>query len=67
MQNEKIIQDIVDFNKNTVKMSFEALGSFYDQTAKAADQLLGATPYVRKKARKLSASSSRRTKRFRPM
>ena len=52
MQNEKIIQDIVDFNKNTVKMSFEALGTFYDQTAKAADQLLGATPYVPEEGKK---------------
>jgi len=52
MQNEKIIQDIVDFNKNTVKMSFEALGTFYDQTAKAADQLLAATPYVPEEGKK---------------
>jgi len=52
MQNEKIIQDIVDFNKNTVKMSFEALGTFYDQTAKAADHLLGATPYVPEEGKK---------------
>ena len=52
MQNEKIIQDIVDFNKNTVTMSFEALGSFYDQTAKAADQLLGATPNVPEEGKK---------------
>lgn len=52
MQNEKIMQDIVDFNKNTVKMSFEALGTFYDQTAKAADQLLGATPNVPEEGKK---------------
>lgn len=52
MQNEKIIQDIIDFNKNTVKMSFEALGTFYDQTAKAADHLLDATPYVPEEGKK---------------
>jgi len=52
MQNEKIMQDIVDFNKNTVKMSFEALGTFYDQTAKAADQLLGANPNVPEEGKK---------------
>ena len=52
MQNEKIIQDIIDFNKNTVKMSFEALGTFYDQTAKAADHLLGAAPYIPEEGKK---------------
>ena len=52
MQNEKIIQDIIDFNKNTLKMSFEALGTFYDQTAKAADHLLGATPNVPEEGKK---------------
>jgi hypothetical protein len=52
MKNEKIIQDIVDFNKNAVKMSFEALGTFYDQTAKAADHFLGATPYVPEEGKK---------------
>jgi hypothetical protein len=52
MQNEKIIQEIVNFNKNTVKMSFEALSTFFDQTAKAADQLLVATPYVPEEGKK---------------
>ncbi len=46
MQNQKITQDILDFNKNAVKMSFEALNSFSDQTAKAADQLMGNIPNV---------------------
>ena len=46
MQNQKITQDILDFNKNAVKSSFEALNSFSDQTAKAAEQLMGAIPNV---------------------
>jgi hypothetical protein len=46
MKNQKLAQEILDFNKNAVKLSFEALGTFFDQTAKAADQLLEATPNV---------------------
>ncbi len=46
MKNQKIAQEILDFNKNAVKMSFDALSSFSDQTAKAADQFLGATPNI---------------------
>lgn len=46
MKNQNLAQEILDFNKNTVKLSFEALGTFFDQTAKAANQLLGATPNV---------------------
>jgi hypothetical protein len=41
MSNEKITQDILDFNKNAIKMSFDALSSFTEQSAKAADQILG--------------------------
>ncbi len=52
MQNEKIAQDILDFNKNAVKTSFEALNSFSDQTAKAADQLMGAVPNVPEEGKK---------------
>ncbi len=52
MQNEKIAQDILDFNKNAVKTSFEALSSFSDQTAKAADQLMGAVPNVPEEGKK---------------
>jgi uncharacterized protein YukE len=44
MTSQKMTQDILDFNKNAVKMSFDALSSFSDQTAKAADQLLGNVP-----------------------
>jgi ABC-type transporter Mla subunit MlaD len=56
MQNEKIIQDILDFNKNAVKMSFDALNSFSDQTAKAADQLMGAIPNVPEEGKKAVGS-----------
>lgn len=52
MQNEKIAQEILDFNKNAVKMSFDALNSFSDQTVKAADQLLGSVPNVPKEGKK---------------
>ena len=52
MQNEKIAQDILDFNKNAVKTSFEALNSFSDQTVKAADQLMGAVPNVPEEGKK---------------
>lgn len=45
MQNQKLSQDMLDFNKNTVKMSYEMMSSFTDQTAKATDQLLGTAPY----------------------
>ncbi len=52
MQNQKITQDILDFNKNAVKSSFEALNSFSDQTAKAADQLMGTLPNVPEEGKK---------------
>ena len=46
MKNQKTAQEIVDFNKNALKMSFDALSSFSNQTAKAAEQLLGSVPNV---------------------
>ncbi len=52
MQNQKIAQEILDFNKNTVKMSFDALSSFSDQTAKAADQFFSTTPNVPEEGKK---------------
>ena len=52
MQNEKLAQDILDFNKNAVKTSFDAISSLTDQTAKAADQLLGAVPNVPEEGKK---------------
>jgi hypothetical protein len=52
MQNQKINQDILDFNKNAVKMSFDALNTFSDQTAKAADQLMGTIPNVPEEGKK---------------
>ncbi len=53
MQNQKIAQEILDFNKNAVKMSCDALSSFSDQTAKATDQLLGAVPNVPEEGKKV--------------
>ena len=52
MDSKKINQDILEFNKNAVKMSFEALSACSDQTAKAADQLLGTLPNVPEEAKK---------------
>ena len=52
MQNEKTTQEVLDFNKNAVKMSFDALNTFSDQTAKAADQLLGSVPNVPEESKK---------------
>ena len=52
MQNQEITQEILDFNKNVVKMSFDALDSFIDQTAKATDQLLETVPNVPKEGKK---------------
>lgn len=52
MQNQKIAQEILDLNKNAVKMSFDALSSISDQTAKAADQVLGTTPNVPEEGKK---------------
>jgi len=56
MQNEKIAQDILNFNKNAVKMSFDALSSFSDQTAKAAELLLGSLPNVPEESKKAVGS-----------
>ncbi|MGK2943333.1 MAG: hypothetical protein ACSLFC_01170 [Desulfuromonadales bacterium] len=56
MQNQKITQDILDFNKNAVKMSFDALNSFSDQTAKATDQLMGTIPNVPEEGKKAVSS-----------
>ncbi|MGK2905158.1 MAG: hypothetical protein ACSLFH_02270 [Desulfuromonadales bacterium] len=52
MQSQKLTQDILDFNKNAVKMSFEAMSSFTDQTTKAANQLLGTVPNVPEEGKK---------------
>lgn len=46
MKKQGMAQDIMDFNKNTVKMSFEVLGAFSEQAARTADQILGITPNV---------------------
>jgi len=56
MQNQETAQEILDFNKNAVKMSFDALSSFSDQTAKAADQLLGNASNVPKEVKKAVGS-----------
>ena len=53
MQDQKIAQEILDFNKNAVKMSFDALSSFSDQTVKATDQLLEAIPNVPEEGKKV--------------
>ena len=52
MTNEKITQDILDFNKNAVKMSFDALSSFTEQSAKVAGQLLASVPNVPEEGKK---------------
>lgn len=52
MLNQKTTQDILDFNKNAVKSSFEALNSLSDQTSKAADQLMGTIPNVPEEGKK---------------
>ena len=52
MPSKKVTQDFVDFNKNAVKMSFDALSTFSEQTAKAADQLLETVPNVPEEGKK---------------
>ncbi len=52
MQNEKFVQDVLDFNKNAVKMSFDALATYSDQATKVANQLLENAPLVPEEAQK---------------
>ena len=52
MPKQNVAQEILDFNKNAVKESFEALSSISTQAAKAANQILGATPNVPEEGKK---------------
>ena len=46
MSKLNVAQEILDFNKNAVKESFEALSTISNQAAKTANQILGATTNV---------------------
>jgi uncharacterized protein YukE len=52
MPNQNVAQEILDFNKNAVKESFEALSTISNQAAKAANQILGATTNVPEEGKK---------------
>jgi hypothetical protein len=46
METPNFSKEILAFNKNAIKMSFDALSAFSGQAAVATDSLLGATPSV---------------------
>lgn len=52
MPKQNVAQEILDFNKNAVKESFEALSSISSQAAKTANQILGATTNVPEEGKK---------------
>ncbi len=53
MQKQNFAKEIVDFNKNAVKMGYEALSTFSAQAAKTADQILEMTPNVPEEGKKV--------------
>jgi len=53
MPKQNVAQEILDFNKNAVKESFEALSTISTQAAKAANQILGATSNVPEEGKKV--------------
>jgi len=53
MTKQNVAQEILDFNKNAVKESFEALSTISSQAAKTANQILGATPNVPEEGKKV--------------
>ena len=53
MKKQGMAQDIMEFNKNAVKMSFEVLGAFSEQTARTADQIVGTVPNVPEEGKKV--------------
>jgi len=53
MTKQNVAQEILDFNKNAVKESFEALSTISNQAAKAANQILDATPNVPEEGKKV--------------
>jgi hypothetical protein len=52
MSKQNVAQEILDFNKNAVKESFEALSTISNQAAKTANQILGSTPNVPEEGKK---------------
>jgi hypothetical protein len=53
MQKQNFAQDILDFNKNAVKMSCDVISTFSAQAAKTADQILEMTPNVPEEGKKV--------------
>lgn len=53
MTKQNVAQEILDFNKNAVKESFETLSTISNQAAKTANQILGATPNVPEEGKKI--------------
>ena len=52
METLNFNKEILAFNKNAIKMSFDALSAFSGQAAVATDFLLGATPVVPEEGKK---------------
>jgi len=53
MTTQNVAQEILDFNKKTVKESFEALSTISNQAAKTANQILEATTNVPEEGKKV--------------
>ena len=53
MQKQNDVQEIVDFNKNAVKIGHEVLSTVSNQAATTADKILGATPIVPEEGKKV--------------
>lgn len=52
METPNFSKEILAFNKNAIKMSFDALSTFSGQAASATDSLLSATPSVPEEGKK---------------
>jgi uncharacterized protein YoxC len=53
MSKQNVAQEVLDFNKNAVKESFEALSTISNQAAKTANQILGAATNVPEEGKKV--------------
>lgn len=52
METPNFNKEILAFNKNAVKMSFDALNAFSSQAAVAAEYLMGIAPYIPEEGKK---------------
>jgi len=52
MDPTNIAKELIDFNKNAIKMNLDAISALSGQAAKGADQLLGVAPNVPEESKK---------------